>query len=78
MLAISISDFDFLRLKHLVSDFTMSLEVYERHLPNVKELLKNVAWIVKLHVVKADTFGTAQAHMKKWKVIFDYSLWGRH
>jgi len=59
MLEIDIPGFGFVRLEHLVSDFTGTLSVDGRLLPGVKEMLNNVAGVVKLHVVTADTFGTA-------------------
>ena len=60
MIEIDIPGFDFVRLEHLVSDFTGTLSVDGRLLPGVKELLNNVARVVKLHVVTANTFGTAR------------------
>jgi soluble P-type ATPase len=60
MLEIDIPGFGFVRLEHLVSDFTGTLSVDGRLLPGVKEQLNNVARVVKLHVVTADTFGTAR------------------
>jgi len=60
MLEIDIPGFGFVRLEHLVSDFTGTLSVDGRLLPGVKELLNNVARVVKLHVLTADTFGTAR------------------
>jgi P-type E1-E2 ATPase len=64
MLEIDIPGFGFVRLEHLVSDFTGTLSVDGRLLPGVKELLNNVAQIVKVHVVTADTFGTARGALK--------------
>ena len=60
MLEIDIPGFGFVRLEHLVSDFTGTLSVDGRLLPGVKERLNNVARVVKLHVLTADTFGTAR------------------
>jgi hypothetical protein len=60
MLEIGIPGLDFVWLKHPVSDFIRSLSVAERLLPGVKELLKNAALIVKLLIVKVDTFGNAR------------------
>jgi soluble P-type ATPase len=59
MLEIDIPGFGFVRLEHLVSDFTGTLSVGGSLLPGVRELLNNVARVVKLHVVSADTFDTA-------------------
>ena len=60
MLEIDIPGFGLVRLEHLVSDFTGTLSVDGRLLPGVKELLNNAARLVKLHVLTADTFGTAR------------------
>jgi len=60
MLEIEIPGFGHVRLEHLVSDFTGTLSVDGRLLPGVKELLNNAARLVKLHVLTADTFGTAR------------------
>ena len=60
MLEIDIPGFGFVRLEHLVSDFTGTLSVDGRLLPGVKELLNNAARLVKLHVLTADTFGMAR------------------
>jgi soluble P-type ATPase len=64
MLGIDIPGFGFVRLEHLVSDFTGTLSVDGRLLPGVKELLNNVAQVVTLHVVTADTFGTARGALE--------------
>ena len=60
MFETEIPGFGHVRMKHLVTDFTGTLSVDGRLLPGVKELLNNVARIVKLHVMTADTFGTAR------------------
>ena len=60
MLEIDIPGFGFVRLEHLVSDFTGTLSVDGRLLPGVKETLNNVARIVKVHILTADTFGSAR------------------
>jgi P-type E1-E2 ATPase len=65
MLEIDIPGFGFVRLEHLVSDFTGTLSVDGTLLPGIKELLNNVARVVKLHVVTADTFGTAWMALKE-------------
>jgi soluble P-type ATPase len=60
MLEIDIPGFGFVRVNHLVSDFTGTLSVGGILFPGVKELLNKVARVVKLHVLTADTFGTAK------------------
>lgn len=61
MIEIDIPGFGFVRLGHLVSDFTGTLSVDGALLPGVKDLLNKVAKVVKVHVLTADTFGTSQA-----------------
>jgi soluble P-type ATPase len=65
MLNIDIPGFGFVRLEHLVSDFTGTLSVDGRLLPDVKELLNSAARLVKLHVLTADTFGTARLALER-------------
>ena len=60
MIEIDIPGFGFARLEHLVSDFTGTLSVEGKLLPGLKELLNKVAQVVKIHILTADTFGTAQ------------------
>lgn len=64
MLEINIPGFGLVKLDHLVSDFTGTLSVDGGLLPGVEELLNGIARIVKIHVVTADTFGTAQKALK--------------
>jgi len=60
MIEIDIPGLGFVRLEHLVSDFTGTLSVDGRLLSGVKELLYKLARVVKLHVLTADTFGTVK------------------
>jgi P-type E1-E2 ATPase len=60
MLGIDIPGFGKVQLEHLVSDFTGTLSVDGELLQEVKDLLNCTARIVKVHVVTADTFGTAR------------------
>ena len=64
MFELDIPGFGFVRLEHLVSDFTGTLSVDGRILPGVKEELNRVAEILKVHVLTADTFGKAAAELK--------------
>ena len=59
MLEIDIPGFGYVRLQHLISDFTGTLSVRGRLATGVKELLTNVAAILDVHVLTADTFGQA-------------------
>lgn len=64
MQEIDIPGFGLVRPEHLVSDFTGTLSFDGALLPEVKELLNRIALIVKVHVVTADTFGTARAALE--------------
>jgi soluble P-type ATPase len=64
MFELDIPGFGYIRLKHLVSDFTGTLSVDGNLLPGVKEKLNKVAEILKVHVLTADTFGKAGAELE--------------
>jgi soluble P-type ATPase len=64
MFELDIPGFGFVRLLHLVSDFTGTLSVDGKLLPGVKEQLNKVAEILKVHVLTADTFGRAGAELE--------------
>lgn len=49
-----------LTLEHLVLDFTGTLSLDGRLLPGVRERLEELARHLKIHILTADTFGTAQ------------------
>ncbi len=65
MQEIDIPGFGSVRPEHLVSDFTGTLSFDGTLLPGVKELLNRIARIVKVHVLTADTFGTARAALEE-------------
>ena len=60
MLEINIPGFGFVRLGHLVSDFSGTLSLDGKILPGVRERLNMIAKIMKVHILTADTFGTAR------------------
>ena len=60
MFEIDIPRFGPVRLEHLVSDFTGTLSVDGELLPGVKERLNTIAGFMTIHVLTADTFGTAR------------------
>jgi len=64
MQEIDIPGFGLVKLEHLVTDFTGTLSYDGSLLPEVKELLNRIARIVKVHVLTADTFGTARAALE--------------
>ena len=63
MLEIDIPGFGQVRLKHLVSDFTGTLSVRGRLVPDVRELLNRISAILDVHVLTADTFGMARSEL---------------
>lgn len=64
MFEIDIPGFGFVRLEHLVSDFTGTLSVDGKLLPGVKEQLNRIAKFLKIHILTADTFGKARAELE--------------
>ena len=63
MFEVDIPGFGQATLKHLASDFTGTLSINGRLVPGIKELLNRVAAIVDVHVLTADTFGTARSEL---------------
>jgi soluble P-type ATPase len=63
MLEIDIPAFGFVRLEHLVSDFTGTLSVDGRLLPGVEARLNALSELLKVHILTADTFGKARAEL---------------
>ncbi len=61
MLALDIPGFGAVSLHYLVTDFSGTLSVDGRLMPGVAELLNEVADVVEVHVLTADTFGRARA-----------------
>jgi soluble P-type ATPase len=64
MIEIDIPGFGPVRLEHLVSDFTGTLSVDGRLLPGLKEMLNQVAGLLAIHILTADTFGSATAELQ--------------
>jgi soluble P-type ATPase len=65
MLDIDIPGFGALRLEYLVCDFTGTISVDGKLLPKVKEKLNELASCLKIFVLTADEFGTAQEELKE-------------
>ncbi|MEW6214921.1 MAG: HAD hydrolase family protein [Nitrospirota bacterium] len=63
MFEIDIPGFGFVRLKHLVSDFTGTLSVDGRLLQGVRGQLNEIAKFLKVHILTADTFGKAKEEL---------------
>ena len=59
MFNLTIPGFGSLELEHLVLDYTGTLSFNGSLLPNVKERLNDLSKLLKIHVLTADTFGTA-------------------
>lgn len=60
MIEISIPEFGDLKLEHLVCDFTGTLSVDGALCPGAAERLNRLAEKVTIHILTADTFGTAK------------------
>lgn len=60
MLEIKIPGFGHMKLTHLVSDFTGTLSVDGRLLPEVEDRLNRIGRFLSIHVLTSDTFGTAR------------------
>ena len=64
MFELDIPGFGLIRLEHLVSDFTGTMSVDGKLMPGVKEKLNEIAQILKVHILTADTFGMAKAELE--------------
>ncbi|MDO8785316.1 MAG: HAD hydrolase family protein [Syntrophales bacterium] len=64
MLEIDIPGFGPVVLEYLISDFTGTLSVDGKLLPEVKERLNMIAEFLKVHILTADTFGMARTELK--------------
>lgn len=64
MLEMEIPGFGWIRLEHLVSDFTGTLSVDGKILTGVTEQLNKIAEFLKIHILTADTFGKARGELE--------------
>lgn len=64
MIEMDIPGFGSVKLEHLVSDFTGTLSVGGKLLAGVGEALNEIAGLLKVHVLTADTFGVARDELK--------------
>jgi len=64
MFELKIPGFGPVLLHHLVSDFTGTLSVDGELLPGVKEKLNELAGILDVHILTADTFGKARNELE--------------
>ncbi len=67
MLEIDITGYGFVRLEHLVSDFTGTLSVDGRLLPGVESRLNTLSELLRVHILTSDTFGRARAELNNVK-----------
>lgn len=65
MLEVAITGFGVLRLEHLVLDYNGTLAVDGEVLPGVRRRLRALSRRLDIHVVTADTFGTARAELAR-------------
>ncbi len=63
MVELDIPGYGWVRLQHMVSDFTGTLSVEGKLLPGVRERLDRISEFLELHVLTADTFGMARAEL---------------
>jgi len=64
MLDVDVPGFGSLKLEYLVCDFTGTLSLDGTLLPQVKEKLNQIARFLKVIVLTADEFGTAETELK--------------
>ena len=64
MLEIKIPGFGFMKLEHLVCDFTGTLSVDGKLLPGVQACIGKITTMLSIHVVTNDTFGSAMAELE--------------
>ena len=67
MLEIDIPGFGFVRLEHLVSDFTGTLSVDGKLLPGVEARLNSLSELLTIHILTSDTFGKARVELHNVK-----------
>ena len=63
MIRVEIPGFGPVELEHLVSDFTGTLSVDGRLVEGVRERLLRLSESLELHILTADTFGTAEREL---------------
>jgi len=64
MFEIDIPGFGSIRLEHLVSDYTGTLSVNGKIVPGIKDRLNRISKFLKIHILTADTFGTARSELE--------------
>lgn len=69
MIAVDVPGYKRLRLRYLVLDYNGTLALDGRPLPGVAGALRRLHRTLEIHVVTADTFGAAAAHLRGVPVI---------
>jgi len=64
MFEIDIPGVGYVKLNHLVSDFTGTLSFNGKLIPGVRERLISIADFLNIHVLTSDTFGTALSELE--------------
>ncbi len=64
MFELDIPGFGFVKLEHLVSDFTGTLSVDGKLITGVRERLNRIADFLTIHILTADTFGRAREELR--------------
>ena len=64
MIRVTIPDFGDYQLEELVLDYNGTLAIDGHLLPRVREKITHLANSLRIHVLTADTFGTAAEHLK--------------
>ncbi len=64
MISVEIPGFGLVEIEHLVSDFTGTLSEDGVLLEGVRERLQSLSGRVEIHILTADTFGTARSQLQ--------------
>lgn len=64
MIAVDVPGYERLRLRHLVLDYNGTLALDGRLLPGVAGALRRLHRTLEIHVLTADTFGTAASQLR--------------
>ena len=70
MVAIDIPGFQSLRLTHLVLDYNGTIALDGNLIPGVADALRALSVQLKIHVITADTFGSAQRQLEGLPIAF--------
>jgi soluble P-type ATPase len=68
-IAIDIPGFGKLQINVILSDYTGTLSFSGKLVPGIKDRLRRLAELVDIHVVTADSFGTAEEELKGLPIV---------